>query len=49
MREAYTVEKECGIKYFVFKEHTARPVINFSQLDISIQTSLGLYILWHRI
>ena len=39
------VEKECGIKYCVFKKHTALSVIKFSQFDISIV----LYILWYRI
>jgi hypothetical protein len=43
------VEKECGIKYCVFKSHTPLPVIQFSQHDISIHTSLVTYILWYRI
>jgi hypothetical protein len=33
------VEKECGVKYFVFKKHTAHPVIKFCQRDISIHAS----------
>jgi hypothetical protein len=36
------VEKECGIKYCVFKKHTAFPVIQFSQSDIFVHTSLVL-------
>jgi hypothetical protein len=43
------VAKECGIKYCAFKKHTAGPVIQFSQCDISIHASPVLYILWYRI
>jgi hypothetical protein len=33
MRKVYTVgEKECGIKYCVFKKHTAHPVIHFPMI-----------------
>jgi hypothetical protein len=45
----HLVEKECGIKYCVCKEHTALLVIQFSQCDISIDALLFLYILWYRI
>jgi hypothetical protein len=41
--------KECGTKYCVFKKHTAVPVVQFSQCDISIHTSLVIYILLYRI
>jgi predicted lipid carrier protein YhbT len=41
--------KECGIKYCVLEKHTALPVIQFSQSDISIYASLVVYILWYRI
>jgi hypothetical protein len=34
------VEKRCGINYCVCKTHTAFPLIQFSERDISIHASL---------
>ena len=44
------VEKECGVKYCVFKGYTALPVIQFPQHDISISAcSLYSLVHWYRI
>jgi hypothetical protein len=50
MRKVYTVGgKKCDVKYCDSKKHTALPVIQFSQHDVSIHTSIVLYICWYRI